>query len=275
MPASIAAGTDMAEPVARGAAGETLIEGTGLRLAIGGRTILDGVDIAVRRNEIVTLIGPNGAGKSMLVRLLLGLRAADAGRVARRPGLTVGYLPQRIAVDPVLPLTVFRLLGLTRRVDRPTAVHQLEEVGAAHLLDAPVYGLSGGELQRVMLARALLRDPDLLVLDEPAQGVDFAGEIELYELITGLRERRHCGVLLISHDLHLVMAETDRVVCLNGHVCCAGRPEAVSRDPAYLAMFGRRGAVALAVYAHDHDHAHDLAGDVVGGHGHGPHQHHH
>ena len=261
----------LAPPAARpeAGAGEALLEGVGLHLRLGGRTILSGVDIAVRRNEIVTLIGPNGAGKTMLVRLLLGLRPPDAGRVVRMPDLTVGYLPQRFSVEPTMPLTVMRLLGLTRRVDRARALRQLEEVGAAHLAEALIHELSGGELQRVLLARALLRDPDILVLDEPAQGVDFAGEIELYELIAGLRDSRHCGVLLISHDLHLVMASTDSVVCLNSHVCCAGKPEAVSRDPAYLAMFGPRAAATLAVYAHDHDHRHGLAGEVVGdGHDH-------
>ena len=256
--------TTMTVHPGNGGEDHALVEASGLRLAIAGRTIIDGVDLAVRRDEIVTLIGPNGAGKTMLVRLLLGLRRPDAGTVRRLPGLTVGYMPQRMQVDPSLPMTVLRLLGLTRRTGRSEVERQLAEVGAGHLIGAMVHTLSGGELQRVLLARALLRDPDLLVLDEPSQGVDFAGEIELYTLIGRIRDRRHCGVLLISHDLHLVMASTDRVVCLNGHVCCAGRPEAVSRDPAYLAMFGPKAAETLAVYAHDHDHRHDLSGDVVG-----------
>jgi len=251
-------------------AAEVLLAGRGLDLSLGGRTILSHVDLTVSEREIVTLIGPNGAGKTMLLRLLLGLKAPDAGEVVRRPGLTVGYLPQKFTVDATLPLTVLRMLSLTSKAEKDVAKAHLEEVGAGHLGRALVHELSGGELQRVMLARALMRDPDLLVLDEPMQGVDFTGELDLYELIGRLRDRRGCGILLVSHDLHLVMASTDSVVCLNNHVCCAGRPETVSRDPKYLELFGSRAAESLAVYAHAHDHDHDLSGDVVD-HGHGHH----
>ncbi|MGE4218820.1 MAG: zinc ABC transporter ATP-binding protein ZnuC [Alphaproteobacteria bacterium] len=239
-----------------------LIEGRGLTVRYAGRPVLEHVDLTVAPGEIVTLIGPNGSGKTTLVRTLLGLQAPDAGSVHRRRGLCIGYLPQRFAVEPVLPLTVRRLLTLTRRQGETVLLATLDEVGGAHLLDSPVQGLSGGELQRVLLARALLRDPDLLVLDEPVQGVDYKGEIELYALIARIRDRRRCGVLMVSHDLHLVMAATDRVICLNGHVCCSGAPEAVSRDPGYIALFGRQVAEGLAVYTHAHDHEHDLSGHV-------------
>jgi zinc transport system ATP-binding protein len=240
-----------------------LIEGTDISLSLGGRQILDRVDIGVGRREIVTLIGPNGAGKSMLLGMLLGLRQPDRGDIRRVDGLTIGYLPQRISIDPTMPLTVERMLALTNTVDREAGRAELQGVGAGHLADAMMHDLSGGELQRVMLARAMLRNPDLLVLDEPVQGVDFSGELDLYELIARIRDRRGCGILLVSHDLHLVMASTDRVVCLNHHICCAGHPEAVKRDPEYLALFGSRAAESLAVYAHVHDHDHDLSGDVV------------
>lgn len=256
--------------------GTALVDGRGLRLSLGGHDILQGIDVSVRAGEIVTLIGPNGAGKSMLARALLGLVALDAGTVTRKPGLTVGYLPQRFAVDAVLPLTVRRLMSLTRPAALPQITAALEEVGAAHLLARQVHDLSGGELQRVLLARALLGDPDLLVLDEPIQGVDVTGQTELYGLIARLRDRHGCGILLISHDLHLVMAATDRVLCINHHLCCEGKPEAVSRDPAYLALFGAQGSQNLAVYTHAHDHSHDLAGGVVGeGHHHHDHDHDH
>ncbi|MBT5495645.1 MAG: ATP-binding cassette domain-containing protein [Alphaproteobacteria bacterium] len=244
--------------------GDYLIEASGVSLSLDDRQILDRVDIGIGRREIVTLIGPNGAGKTMLIRMLLGLRRPDTGDIRRIDGLTIGYLPQRISVDPTLPLTVERMLGLTNSVDREAGRAELKEVGAEHLADAMMHDLSGGELQRVMLARAMLRNPDLLVLDEPVQGVDFSGELDLYELIARIRDRRGCGILLVSHDLHLVMASTDRVVCLNHHICCAGHPEAVKRDPEYLALFGRRAAESLAVYAHVHDHDHDLSGDVLG-----------
>lgn len=244
-------------------ASDYLIEASGISIALEGRKILDQVDIGIGRSEIVTLIGPNGAGKTMLIRALLGLKKTDSGIIRRKPGVTIGYLPQRISVDPTLPLTVQRMLSLTNRVEPERAKAELVEVGAGHLADAMMHDLSGGELQRVMLARSMLRNPDVLVLDEPVQGVDFSGELDLYELIARIRDRRGCGILLVSHDLHLVMASTDRVVCLNHHICCAGHPEAVKRDPEYLALFGSRAAESLAVYAHAHDHDHDLSGDVV------------
>lgn len=224
--------------------------------------VLTGVDIDVRPGEIVTLVGPNGAGKTTLVRILLGLVKPDSGLITRRPNLIVGYLPQMVETDPVLPLTVERLLRLAGRVSSENMLETLEETGAKHLINKSVHNLSGGELQRVFLARALLRRPGLLVLDEPVGGVDVAGRAELYDLITRIRTRRGCGVLMVSHDLHIVMASTDRVVCLNGHVCCSGHPEDVSQHPEYMAMFGPQAAPSLAVYTHHHDHHHDLSGEV-------------
>ncbi len=240
-----------------------LIEGEALYLELGGRTILDGIDLSVDSGEIVSLIGPNGAGKTTLLKLLLGLVPLQGGRLQRRPGLRVGYMPQRLPLDPILPLDVSRLLTLTRPEPRAHQLEALTEVGIPDLLHNPVQNLSGGELQRVLLARALLQNPDLLVLDEPTQGVDFAGETELYGLIANIRDRHGCGVLMVSHDLHLVMAATDRVVCLNHHVCCAGTPDLVTQHPEYLALFGHRAAEHLALYTHRHDHHHDLSGDIV------------
>ncbi len=240
-----------------------LIAAEGVSFDADGRRLIDGVDLAVEDGEIVTVIGPNGAGKTTLLKLLLGLLKPCAGRVRRRDRLAVGYLPQRLQIDPVLPITVARLMTLTVRRPRPKIGAALDEVGVAGLIDAPVQALSGGELQRVLLARALLLEPDLLVLDEPVQGVDFAGEAALYELIAGLRDARGCGVVMVSHDLHLVMAATDQVVCLNHHVCCAGTARSVARDPEYVRLFGARAAEALAIYSHHHDHHHDHAGEVV------------
>jgi len=244
-------------------ADQVLVEAAAIDLQLGGQAVLRQVDLTVRRGEIVTLIGPNGAGKTTLVRVVLGLLRADRGRLALGAGLVIGYVPQRLQVDPVLPLDVRRFLTLGVRADAGRCRQALDEVGVSGLLEAALHHLSGGELRRVLLARALLREPDLLVLDEPVQGVDLGGQIELYELISRIRERRACGVLMVSHDLHLVMAATDRVVCLNHHVCCAGRPEAVSRDPEYIALFGPRAAETLAVYSHVHDHDHDAHGNVV------------
>jgi zinc transport system ATP-binding protein len=232
-------------------------------LAIRGNPILRDVNIQVAVGEIVALIGPNGAGKSTLARVALGLIRADSGRVWRKPGARVGYMPQRLVVDNALPLTVRRFVTLGAPASRERVRETLAEVGAARLLDAPVQAISGGEMQRVLLARALLREPELLVLDEPIQGVDLTGQYELYDLIGGLRRRRGCGILMVSHELHLVMATTDHVLCLNRHVCCSGHPEHVARDPAYLELFGLDGARRLAVYHHHHDHRHDLHGAVV------------
>ena len=241
----------------------TLAAATGVGVFRGDRWLLHNVDLSVSADEVVTLIGPNGGGKTTLVRALLGLIRLDAGRVDKRSGLRVGYLPQRFSVDRTLPLPVHRLMTLTGRHSRAEIVDALAETGVADRLAAPVQALSGGELQRVLLARALLRKPDLLVLDEPVQGVDFAGEASLYELIGAIRRRHGCGVLMVSHDLHVVMAATDRVVCLNQHVCCAGPPDEVDTHPEYARLFGPRAARAFAVYPHDHDHDHTLAGEVV------------
>jgi zinc transport system ATP-binding protein len=245
-----------------------LIEARGLGVRRGGQWLVRGVDLAIRPGEIVTLIGPNGSGKSTTVKALLGILAASEGQVTRRPGLSVGYLPQRLAIDWTLPLSVRRLMTLTGRHPAAAVEAALEEVGIAQLADSPVQQLSGGEFQRALLARALIRRPALLVLDEPVQGVDFAGEIALYELIHGIRERLGCGILMISHDLHIVMGKTDTVVCLNGHVCCSGTPQSVTESPEYRALFGSQAASALAIYRHDHDHTHLEDGRVVHHHGH-------
>ena len=230
----------------------------------GGRWLLQEVDIAVASREVVTLIGPNGAGKTTLVRVLLGLMEVDRGTVHRSASLSVGYVPQRIHFDFTLPLSVGRLMTLTARRSDAVVREALEETAVGHLVSARVSELSGGELQRVLLARALIRMPNLLVLDEPVQGVDYTGEADLYELIAGIVDRRGCGVLLVSHDLHLVMAATDRVVCLNRHVCCTGVPQEVVGHDEFRRLFGLRAATGAAIYRHIHDHVHDLTGEVAG-----------
>jgi len=232
----------------------------GLTIQRGGRTVLDAVDLDIDTGEIVTLIGPNGGGKTTLVRAMLGLVEPDGGQVYRRAALKVGYVPQRLAIDRSMPLTVRRFMTLTRSAGSVEISAALGETGAEHLLHRSVHELSGGEFQRIALARALLCRPDLLVLDEPVQGVDFSGEIALYELIGAIRHRHSCGILLVSHALHLVMRATDRVVCLNGHICCAGGPDAVRRDPQFLRLFGVGGGAPIAIYTHQHDHTHGTGG---------------
>ena len=243
--------------------GEPLLDARGVGVRRGGRWILHEVDIAVARGEAVTLIGPNGAGKTTLVRVLLGLLAPDAGTVRRSAVASIGYVPQRVHFDPTLPLTVRRLMTMTARRPDEAIEEALAETAVGHLLDARVSDLSGGELQRVLLARALMRLPSLLILDEPVQGVDYTGEAELYDLIGGIVKRRGCGVLMVSHDLHIVMAATDRVVCLNRHICCTGAPQEVVGHDEFRRLFGPGAASAAAVYRHSHDHVHDLAGEVA------------
>ena len=239
-----------------------LIEARDIVKSFGSRKILSKVSLTLNANQILTLIGPNGAGKTTLVRIILGLEQADEGELKRAPGLKVGYMPQKITVDPTLPLTVTRFLQLAHSeltaVDRVLALLGIERIARNQLRE-----ISGGEFQRVLLARALLREPQVLVLDEPAQGVDLGGQGELYELIGNLKSELGIGILMISHDLNLVMSATDEVICLNHHVCCHGKPEQVSADPAYLTLFGHDAPSSLAVYTHEHNHSHDITGEVI------------
>jgi zinc transport system ATP-binding protein len=227
-------------------------------MGFAGRQVLASVSMDLHRGEILTLIGPNGAGKTTLIKLALGLIEPQSGEVARAPGIRIGYVPQNLTVDAILPLTVGRFLTLAVTARRQRVMEMLAMMDVERLYHSQVQSISGGELRRVLLARALLRDVDLLVLDEPMQGVDVVGQAELYRLLGHIRNERGCGILLVSHDLHLVMAATDRVVCLDHHVCCQGAPESVSRDPEFLRLFGAQAARQLAVYSHDlsHDHTH-------------------
>lgn len=237
----------MSEPVAE-------LTNAGVRRA--GRWLVRGVDLTLERGRIVTLIGPNGSGKSTTAKMALGVLKPDEGAVRRAPDIRVGYVPQAIQVDWTMPLTVDRFMRLTTPLSSPQIDAALESTGALHLRKAQLRNLSGGEFQRAMLARAIARNPDLLVLDEPVQGVDFTGEIAIYDLIGAIRDQLRCAILLISHDLHVVMAATDEVVCLNGHVCCKGTPRAVAQSAEYRRLFGPKAAASLAVYEHQHDHVH-------------------
>ena len=225
----------------------------------GRRLVLDRVSFELERGQITTIIGPNGAGKSTLINIVTGLIPDFEGILERPSDLRIGHLPQKVYVNTLMPLSVERLLRLTRNPADADIDRALAQTGVAYLKRRQVRSLSEGELKRVLLARTTLGQPDLIVLDEPTSGVDVTGEIRMYELIGELRDELNCAVLLVSHDLHLVMAATDSVICLNRHICCQGNPEQVSADPAFQEIFGRR----TALYTHHHDHDHSLHGNVL------------
>ena len=237
---------------------QILIDAQNLSLNIKNKELLSNISLKISTGEIVTIIGPNGAGKTTLLRLLLGLITPNSGKIIKRHNLTIGYLPQKVNVDPILPLSVGRIMNLTGSYDEKDISSALKETGVSTLINEQLSNISGGEFQRVMLSRALLRDPDLLILDEPVKEVDYLGQSELYKLIGNLSKKRGCGVLMVSHDLHVVMASTNRVICLNQHICCEGQVEDVSRHPEYLRLFGLNSESALAVYSHHHDHTHNI-----------------
>lgn len=234
-----------------------LIETRDLSLGYGGKVVLQNVNIAVEKGEIVTIVGPNGSGKSSLLRALIGAMQPQTGAVIRKPGLRIGYVPQKLQIDATLPLSVARFLNLPTRQPKNVIARALADAGVSHLEKQQMADLSGGQFQRVLLARALLDDPDLMILDEATQGLDQPGAAAFYRQIEEVRATRNCAVVMVSHDLHVVMAASDRVLCLNGHVCCEGTPQVVASAPEYRALFGTGTQGALALYRHDHDHTHD------------------
>lgn len=239
---------------------EPLITLKDVGVRVGDQTILSHIDLEVMPGEIVTLIGPNGAGKTTLVRVVLGMMQFSGSRKLK-PQIKIGYMPQKLELNPQLPMTVKRFLKISG-ADESQLLRRMNQTGIEAIAARPMQSVSGGELQRVLLARALIQNPELLVLDEPAQGVDVIGQSEMYRLIHKIKTEQGCGVLMISHDLHLVMAQTDRVICLNHHVCCHGHPDHVSHDPAFIELFGRKVSENLAPYTHRHDHQHDLHGNI-------------
>ena len=227
-----------------------------------GRAILHDISLTIDAHDFITVIGPNGAGKSMLLQCLMGFYEPDQGRVSRRPSLRIGYVPQRFVVDAVMPVTVNGFLSMRKSATEAARHRVMEEMGVAAVLHQPLHLLSGGTLQRVLLARALLDEPELLVLDEPAQNLDIAGQIALYQLLEQLYEKRRLAIFMVSHDLHLVMSRTRRVICLFHHICCSGEPHVVTQDPEFTSLFGPDMAHMMAVYQHAHNHRHGVEPDA-------------
>ncbi len=235
----------------------TLITAEHITVARQGKNILNDVSITVNHNDFITLIGPNGAGKSMLLKCLMGFYQPDSGVIARKKGLKIGYVPQRLIPDHTMPITVERFLTLRKKVDAASVQNTALETSIDTILSKPISVLSGGELQRVLLARSLLDNPELLVLDEPAQNLDVSGQLSFYKLLERIYEERDLSILMVSHDLHMVMASTKQVVCLFHHVCCSGEPQMVTRDPEFISLFGNDMAKMMAVYQHSHNHKHE------------------
>ena len=240
---------------------KTLLQVEKAGLSINSKILVEEVSFEVREGEIVTLIGPNGSGKSTTAKIALGIHKNITGDVKKFTN-KIGYVPQKISIDWTLPIRVIDFMFLTKDLNNEQISDALNLTGVEHLKQKSLSNLSGGEFQRVLIARAIAKKPELLVLDEPVQGVDFKGEVAIYELIKKISEDLSCGILLISHDLHMVMSATDHVICLNGHVCCSGKPHIVAQDEKYKELFGDRASKVLTLYEHKHDHTHSQDGTI-------------
>ncbi|MBN6063637.1 zinc ABC transporter ATP-binding protein ZnuC [Aggregatibacter actinomycetemcomitans] len=239
-----------------------LVELKNINVKFGQQTALQNINLTVYPNSIITIVGPNGGGKSTLLKVLLKLQQPTSGNVIYNKSIRIGYVPQKIYLDPNLPITVEKFLSLKRGI-RPQDIGQaMALLSISHLIHNSMQKLSGGEMQRVLLARAILNKPNLLVLDEPTQGVDITGQAELYQLIHQTRKNLNCAILMVSHDLHIVMADTNEVLCINQHICCAGTPETISNDPTFIHLFGDQFSKNIAVYTHHHNHRHDMHGNI-------------
>ncbi|WP_417838999.1 ATP-binding cassette domain-containing protein [Tritonibacter scottomollicae] len=238
-----------------------LVTLTNATIRHSGTPALDNIAFHIDKGEIVTILGPNGSGKSTLLRAIIGALPLSDGTLERAEGLRIGYVPQKLHIDPTLPLTVKRFLNLPVQISDSAAKAALTDAGVPGLINRQMTGLSGGQMQRVLLARALLSKPDLLILDEATQGLDQPGSAAFYQKIETVRTELGCAILMVSHELHVVMAASDRVICLNGHICCEGEPAQVASAPEYQALFGTGTHGTLALYRHEHDHSHDCAHD--------------
>ncbi len=234
-----------------------LISLNSVTLGYDEKIVLRDIDLTVKRGEIITIVGPNGSGKTSMMRALIGALVPTTGSIVRSRALRLGYVPQKLNIDHSFPITLRRFLSVPKRINPEQVTEAASLVGMGDFLDQQIATLSGGQFQRALLARAIIDAPDLLLLDEPTQGLDQNGSARFYQLIADLKEKLDCAIVLVSHDLHVVMSASDRVICLNGHICCEGTPSVVSSAPEYRALFGSGTQGALAIYQHQHDHVHD------------------
>lgn len=234
-----------------------LISLNSVTLGYDGKIVLRDIDLTVKRGEIITIVGPNGSGKTSMMRALIGALVPTTGSIVRSRALRLGYVPQKLNIDHSFPITLRRFLSVPKRINPEQVTEAASLVGMGDFLDQQIATVSGGQFQRALLARAIIDAPDLLLLDEPTQGLDQNGSARFYQLIADLKEKLDCAIVLVSHDLHVVMSASDRVICLNGHICCEGTPSVVSSAPEYRALFGSGTQGALAIYQHQHDHVHD------------------
>lgn len=235
-----------------------LVECNNMSVDIGKRSILKNINFSINSNEIVTILGPNGSGKTTLFKAIIGAIQPSSGYLKKKTGLRIGYVPQKLHIDETLPMTVKRFMNLPRAHSVSTVDNSLKQAGVPGLDKQQIMDLSGGQFQRVLLARALLSNPDLLLLDEATQGLDHGGSADFYRQIASVRQNLGCAIMMISHELHVVMSQTDRVICLNGHICCQGEPETVSDSPEYHALFGLDRDSEAALYLHQ-GHRHSKA----------------
>ncbi len=240
----------------------SLIELNNCGVTRNNKWLVRGVSLKVNKGQIVTLIGPNGSGKSTTAKMALGILKPDEGINSIENNIKISYVPQKISIDWSLPLRAIDFMNLTNKYEINAISEALSLTGIENLIYRDVRNLSGGEFQRLLMARAIVKNPDFLVLDEPVQGVDYPGEIALYKTIQEIVKKINCGILLISHNLHVVMSQTDHVICLNGHVCCSGEPKSIIREPEYIKLFGKNIDPTLAFYQHEHDHKHLPDGSV-------------
>jgi zinc transport system ATP-binding protein len=236
---------------------DSLITANHLNVIRQGKHILKDVSLSIKPNEFITIIGPNGAGKSMLLKCLMGFYKPDEGNVTQKKGLKVGYVPQRFIPDPTMPITAKRFLKIKKKVKPDDLDQIIHDTNLENILEKPISILSGGEFQRVLLARSLLDHPEIIILDEPAQNLDISGQISFYKLLERVYHERSLSILMVSHDLHMVMASTNQVICLYHHICCSGQPNMVTKDPKFISLFGHEMANMMAMYQHHHSHTHD------------------